>query len=296
MRPASRHVHHAAFLAFAGLVACAPEPGGAADFELHDVGLRTPESVLHDPVADIYLVSNIAGDPFAHDGEGFISRIAPDGKVVDLRWIDGGKNGVTLDAPKGLALTTDHLWVADLDHVRRFDRRSGAPLGDVKIDGATFLNDVAVGPDGAIWVTDSGFLPGFEPSGSDAIWRVDSELHATVVCASSKLGHPNGIAAGSRDMFCVNWADGVFSLVGADGLVAPATLPAAQLDGLVRTPDGRWLISSWAGRCVYELAPDGTATVRIGELDAPADIGFDALRGRVLIPSFTADRLIARKL
>src|SRR5437764_1461290 len=42
-------------------------------------GFLTPESVLHDPVQDIYFVSNINGSPTAKDNNGFISRVRPDG-------------------------------------------------------------------------------------------------------------------------------------------------------------------------------------------------------------------------
>jgi hypothetical protein len=40
---------------------------------------------------------------------------------------------VVLNAPKGLALSADTLFVADIDHVRLFDRVSGAPKGHIKV-------------------------------------------------------------------------------------------------------------------------------------------------------------------
>ena len=266
------------------------------DLVIADVGFATPESVIHDEIADVYLVSNISGDPFAKDGDGFISRLAPDGSVLALRWIDSSRTSTRLDAPKGLALTAEHLWVADIDTLRRFDRQTGEFAGSVPIEGSTFLNDVTVGPDGELYVTDSGFGPGFEPNGSDAIWRVAADLSVRALCQDPTLGNPNGIAYGNVDLFAVSWTTGEFALVGEKGPMAPVKLPTAQLDGLVRTPDGRWLISSWAGRCVYELAPNGTATVVVAEVDTPADIGFDGTRMRILIPSFSSDRVIVRRL
>ena len=65
-----------------------------------DVGFSTPESVLHDPTADVYLVSNIVGNPAEVDGDGFISRLSPSGEVLELRWIDGASDAVTLHAPR----------------------------------------------------------------------------------------------------------------------------------------------------------------------------------------------------
>jgi hypothetical protein len=281
-----------------GLAGCGAEPAAApaADFELSGVGFATPESALHDPVADLYLVSNISGDPFGKDGDGFVSRIAPDGRVLDLKWIAGGQRGVELDAPKGMALTAAHLWIADIDQVRRFDRSSGAPAGAVAIPGATFVNDLAVGPDGAVYASDSGLKAGFEASGTDAIWRIDAELRAEPLFRGEALGQPNGLAFGDRDLFFVSWRTGVFALCSSAGPLAELKLPAAQLDGLVRTGEGRWLASSWAGRCIYRIAPTGAVETLWSDLEAPADLGFDARRGRLLIPLFTGDRLLVRKI
>ena len=69
-----------------------------------DAGFSTPESVLHDAASDVYLVSNINGNPLDVDGNGSISRVSFDGTVAQLKWIEGGANGVTLNAPKGMAI------------------------------------------------------------------------------------------------------------------------------------------------------------------------------------------------
>ena len=122
----------------------ASPPAAKADVALtvQEVGFMTPESALHDPVADLYLVSNIEGGPGDEDGNGFISRVSPDGAVQSLKWIDGFSDGITLNAPKGMAIVGETLYVADIDHVRKFDRRAGTPAGAIKIDGAKFLNDI----------------------------------------------------------------------------------------------------------------------------------------------------------
>jgi len=119
-------------------------------------GFNQPENLVYDSVADVFLVSNMgSGDATAHDNNGFISRVAPNGHVLSLRWIAGGEHGVNLDAPKGLAIHGDTLAVADLGSVHLFDRRSGAPLGSVAVSGLV-LNDVAFAPDGSLWITDTG--------------------------------------------------------------------------------------------------------------------------------------------
>lgn len=287
-------------LAACGTEPVEPDPAAAPpplpDFELGGVGLATPESVLHDPIADVYLVSNISGDPFATDNDGFVTRVTPDGQIENLEWIAGGQDAVVLNAPKGMALTDEFLWIADIDHVRWFERTSGRPAGSLRIEGATFLNDLTVGPDGAIYVTDSGLAPGFAPSGTDAVHRIGADHQVETVCSGTGLGQPNGIAAAERDLFTVTWKNGTFGLVTPDGLTAELKLPATQLDGLVRVTGGRWLASSWEGRCIYTIAPGGDVQVLYGDLESPADIGFDHARGRLLVPLFTEDRVIVRKL
>src|SRR5438105_1560066 len=96
---------------------------------------RTPESVLFDEQADVYLVSNVNGQPTVKDNNGFIARVRPDGHVDSLHFIQGGRGGVTLNAPKGMGIRGDTLFVADIDEVRMFSRTSGAPLGSMRIPG-----------------------------------------------------------------------------------------------------------------------------------------------------------------
>src|SRR5512146_3108429 len=122
----------------------APPPAPTATRVSAVPGFSSPESVLHDSAQDVYFVSNINGSATAKDGNGFISRVTPEGAVVNLRFIEGGKNGVVLNAPKGMALAGDTLWVADIDAVRAFDARTGAPLDSVSLStlAAVFLNDI----------------------------------------------------------------------------------------------------------------------------------------------------------
>src|SRR5918996_3100113 len=121
--------------------------------------LEAPEAARFDPTLGVYFVANINGDPLGKDGNGYISRITRDGQVDSLKFIAGGRGGATLNAPKGMAIAGDTLWVADIDVVRGFNRRSGKLVSNVRVPGAKFLNDVAAGPDG-IYVTDTGFGAG----------------------------------------------------------------------------------------------------------------------------------------
>ncbi|HIA03545.1 MAG TPA: hypothetical protein EYN66_16835, partial [Myxococcales bacterium] len=113
------------------------KPVAKGVIKVTDVGFETPESILHDTEMDLYYVSNINGSPLAADGNGFISRIAPSGKMVALKWLDGTKEEITLNAPKGMVLVERTLFVTDLDHVRKFDAESSTSTGNIKIAGSS---------------------------------------------------------------------------------------------------------------------------------------------------------------
>lgn len=260
-----------------------------------DAGLQTPESVLHDDQADVYLVSNINGQPAEKDDNGFIARVRPDGTVEELRWIDGAADGVTLHAPKGLALHGDTLFVSDIDSVRAFHRTSGESLGARGVPGASFLNDLATDTDGTLYVSDTGVNPDFSPAGTDAVYRFDG-MEAVAVAEGSELNGPNGIAVHDGTLTIVGFGGARILQLSTGQDSVPETLaelPGGQLDGIVRLQDGSFLVSSWETQSVYRVpgAGAGGATAVVEGVPSPADIGWDAGRGRLLIPVFQENRL-----
>lgn len=255
-------------------------------------GFATPESVRHDPRADVYLVSNINGNPSAADDNGFISRVSPAGQVQALKWIDGASPTVTLNAPKGMAIAGDTLYVADITAVRMFDRTTGQPKGAVTVPGAAFLNDVVAGPDGAVYVTDTGVNPDFSPNGKDAVYRIKDGVLSTVA-AGAFLKNPNGITIlPNGRLLVVTFApDGTIYELSTSGAQSHIRrLPKGQLDGVEAVSGQVLLVSSWAASAVYRVT-GAAATVAVPEVQSPADIGYDRGRDRVLIPIFQGNQV-----
>ncbi|MFN2638419.1 MAG: hypothetical protein ABR585_15580, partial [Gemmatimonadaceae bacterium] len=93
---------------------------------------------------DVYFVSVMNGPGSDKDGNGYIVKINAANLGESQLFAVGGKNGVRLDAPKGLAIHGDTLWATDIDVLRAFNRFSGKPLGgiDLKPYGAVLLNDI----------------------------------------------------------------------------------------------------------------------------------------------------------
>lgn len=278
--------------------AAAVESGPSAAVALTVEGLQTPESARFDPELGVYFVSNINGSPMAKDGNGFISRLTRDGKIDSLKFIAGGRDGATLNGPKGLAIKGDTLWVADIDAVRAFDKRSGQPIATVSLAGkAHFLNDAVLGPDGAIYFTDTGVADdgkggmGGHP-GPDQVFRVEGRK-ATVAFAFGGKPGPNGIAwdsAGGKFMIVPFGTDTIYTWAPGDSAPAFAAKGPGMMDGLEPLGDGRFLVTSWADSSLFLLQGDKTTRL-VGGLPGPADIAFDRERNRVAVPLFTENKL-----
>lgn len=284
----------------AALPACAESEAPAAP-ELRRVGgFSTPESVLHDEERDVYLVSNIVGSPVEKDDRAFISRVSPDGEVLDRTWIDGASEGVTLNAPKGMAIAGGRLYVADIDAIRVFDASDGAPIEDIEVAGAGLLNDVAAMPDGSIVVSDSGVAiedGAFASIGTDALVSVDPGGEVSRLIADPALPHPNGVACAEGEIWVAYLGAARVDALDASGkLRREIALPSGTLDGLVRLDDGRLLVSSWDAGAVFEIDPAGDAAPRVStlaaDLPSPADLGWDRARDRLLVPLFNDGEIV----
>lgn len=297
--------------AAASVLACAKEtsrtdsaaaggpPGGGAsavDGGARKVGetpdMKVPESVRYDPDLDVYYVANINGNPSQKDNNGFIARVRADSTGGSTILVQGGQRGVTLNAPKGMALAGDTLYVADIDAVRMFNRRSGASLGsiDLRPYKATFLNDVAVGPDG-IYVTDTGIR--FDAGGAmthpgvNRIFRIAGRK-VTEAARGDSLANPNGITwDATKQRFILAPFGGPNVQAWSPGQSAPTKLVSGpgQYDGVEIVRDGI-LVSSWADSAVHIIRGDTSMTKLVGNVSAPADVGVDTRRDVLAIPRF----------
>src|SRR5687768_6942836 len=106
-------------------------------------GLANPESVISD--GEYLYVTNIGkGGPTAKDGDGYISKLTLEGKLISKSFFEG-----KLNAPKGTAIIRGAMYVADIDHIIGFNLRNGKRLIDIGLGhhGTSFLNDLTVKDD-----------------------------------------------------------------------------------------------------------------------------------------------------
>jgi sugar lactone lactonase YvrE len=269
--------------------AMAPEQVGEV------AGLATPESALFDATRNVWYIANINGVPNEADNNGFITRVSADYATVDTTFIAGGTNGVALDAPKGMALVGDTLWVADITHLRAFDVTTGAPVASLAVEGAVFLNDVVVGAPGTLYISDTGirFGPdGMTHPGPDRVFALTGRTVAEVLRFEGEPG-PNGLLfdeARGR-LLIVPFAVGtIFEWTPGSAAADSVASGPGGFDGAVRLADGRVLVSSWADSTVHVLA-DGALKPLITDVPAPADLGVDAKNGVVAVPLFELGRV-----
>lgn len=255
------------------------------------VAFASPSAIIYDKDRDLYWVSNLNGE--GPKGRGFISRLEPDAERSTLNYIDGGRQGVPLEAPRGLAVFGDVLYVADVSTVRKFRASNGEPLGNVEVPGAVFLSDVAAAVDGSLYIADVGSDPNeaaISEEGADAIYQVSPAGQVSVVARRTDLGGPFALAATETGLWvtCSGTSELLLLVPGGnDQAVSDAgrlALPGPAPRGLVALPDGTFVISSETAGTVYRGYRDGPFQPIIGDLEAPADVGFDTRRQRLLIP------------
>ena len=258
-------------------------------------GLDAPEAVRWDPDLKLWWVANINGEPGAKDNNGYLSRVSADGKIDSLKFVAGGRNKVTLNAPKGMAIVADTLWVADIDVVRGFNRKTGAPVVSVKVPGAIFLNDVSVGPEG-LYVTDTGVLmgPGGKSShpGPDAVYRIAGRTVTMAVKFDGQPG-PNGItwdSAGGRFVVVPFGDKSISSWAPGDSTPQKLGEGPGMQDGVEEFGGGRFLVTSWADSSLSVLS-EGKLTRLAGDLPGAADLGYDPASGRVAVPQLTENKV-----
>ncbi len=222
-------------------------------------GMQTPESVYLDEGSGYLYVSQIAGQPGEKDGNGRIAKIGLDGSVVAADWVTG------LNAPKGLRSFAGTLWVTDIDEVLGIDIVSARITARIKPEGAKFLNDLAIGADGTIYVADTMM---------SRIYAV-KDGKASVFAEGDELEGPNGLFAEGERLVVAAWGkpEADFStkvpgrVYALDYKTKRKTLitkqPIGNLDGIEQDARGGFIVTDYvAGKAIQVTSTGGTHVVR----------------------------------
>ncbi|MEO5907023.1 MAG: hypothetical protein ABIQ11_09865 [Saprospiraceae bacterium] len=248
-----------------------------------DTTFKTPESVLYDPVTNLLYVSNIGGvPPIKKDGDGFISQVGLDGKVINLRWAKG------FDAPKGMSLVGNTLYVTDIDRIKAVDTKTGKTTNTWKVAGSSFLNDIAVSTDSIIYITDS----------DKRTIHMLQNGKVTSVYSDTTVGGINGIYVDGNTLMLAGYESGnVYTMNIGDKSVHKVASGIPNGDGIERYRNG-WLVSNWGGE-VYYIDDKGRVTEVLDTQEAKlnsADIEVIEDKDLIIIPTFFGNRVTAYTL
>jgi len=225
---------------------------GARSLELmwRASGFEQPEGAALGPDGS-YFISNIGpGDSGALDGNGYVSKLKPDGSLAAARFAEG------LHAPTGMVVMDGVLYVADRDGVAMIDAATGAGRGKVIIEGVQFLNDLTEWK-GDILVSDSG---------TGAVHKVTPD-GASLFASSDGWAGINGILGDGDRLLITTMTDGkLIDMRGADSERVIAT-GMHDADGVGLVPGGGYLVSSWPGE-IHFVGEDGTVSLLV---DTKAD-------------------------
>jgi hypothetical protein len=243
-----------------------------------DSVISIPESVLPDKKRRILYVSLINGGPWDADGKGGVGRLSPDGKKFDSTWITG------LHAPKGLGIYRNRLYVADMNNVVVIDIKSGKIEKNVTIDSAKGLNDITVDNKGIVYVSDSK---------AATIYRIENDIASLYLDNQQGV---NGLKVVDNDLYILAGK----SFVKADAqknITKVADLEQGG-DGIEPIGNGDFIVTSWGGWIYYVTAGGKVETLldTHHEKKNTADIGYDASKRIVYVPTFFAKTVVAYKL
>ena len=215
-----------------------------------------PESVVSDISGQHLYVSNINGQPTQLNGKGYISKLSVDGKVIEQHWLQG------LDAPKGMAIAGDTLYVADMQQVHVVSLAQGRIVNRFVAPKAKMLNDITIGNDGTAYISD--LLGG----GIYRLKRGIKKSEMTLWFTHKQLAHPNGLLWQGNDLLVASWGLGmnpdfttntpgsIFKINASDNKPSLTLMPAAtemgNLDGLASFKNSLY-VSDWISGALFKV-------------------------------------------
>jgi hypothetical protein len=246
-------------------------------------GFVAPESAVFDRQRNQFYVSNMGSwGEGATAGDGFISRVSADGRILDLRWVIG------LDSPKGLALANGRLYVGDDPDLVEIDpAKGGITARYAPADGPGGFNDCSADPAGNVYVFSRRLATVFRlRAGRFLPWaRIDA----------AKAGGPNGLLAERDRLLLGGWV-----VRGDDGQETPGHLstltyadrklgrlgdqPIGHIDGIEADGRGGYTVTDWMTGDVLRVSAEGQPTSLLKLPKGAADHEYVADRRLLVIP------------
>ena len=243
--------------------------------------LKVPESVMYDKENHIIYVANINGKPTEKNNMGFISKISLDGKIVTLKWVDG------MNAPKGMGLKDNLLYVTDIDRIHVIDKNKDQIIKTHDVSGAKFLNDIAIDSKGNVYATDMLTKKVLILKNN----KVDTWIDL------NEYSKPNGLFMEEPDLL-VGTADGLLRISLNKKDIKMEISNKGGIDGLKKIRKGEYIVSDWKGKTQLigkNKRPIVLLDTTNKKINA-ADLEYIPDKRLIIIPTFFDNRVVAYKL
>lgn len=254
-------------------------------------GLQQPESIVQTVNNDGFYISNVNGKPSAVDGNGFISLVASDGTIKDLKWVDG------LNAPKGMSIHDNTLYVADIDELLVIDIPTASITHRFSTNDNSFLNDVVTSPDGIVYVSDTA---------TNRIYHL-TDKHFEIWLEDKRLENPNGLYIDNEHIVVSSWGQMVDSnwntkIPGHILLISQQSkqitdfannTPIGNLDGLVKLDSQSFLVTDWMNGKLMQVSTNGEIKTILELGQGSADMLYIRNKKLLLIPQMLKNKLLA---
>ncbi len=286
-----------------------PAPDGAFEPVSPNVkvfgAIYSAESCSYDAARGVIVVPNRGVPQTVQTNNAWVSFINHDGSVHTARWV-GVQNPperanltppLVLNEPYGSDIANGLLYVADRDGgtvpnepsvavIRKFDLRSGAPAGEVRVERVSWFNDIEVADDGTVYATVTGVGGATPDPATWQVWRIAPDGAASLFVQGAPLRQPNGVAFDAQgNVVVVNIGNAdvlTFSRTGQ--LVRTEQAAQAGNDGLVIMPDGTKYVSSVINGGVSRLRPGRPAELIARNIPSAASMCYDAGANQLVIP------------
>jgi sugar lactone lactonase YvrE len=242
-----------------------------------DTILKVPESVLYSSKHNVLFVANIDGTaPWGKDGKGSIGKVGLDGKIIAVDWVTG------LNAPKGMGLYKNKLYVADITEVVIIDVATASIIKKISIDSAQTLNDITIDKKGVVYVSDSR---------GRKVYKIKNDVPTLLI---DNLKRPNGLLANNDALYVLD--DGVmYRLEKNKPLIFITDGMDGGTDGIENVNGNDFIVSCWAG-VIWYVNANGTKQLLLdtqAQKINSADIGYNAKKRIVYVPTFWKNSVVA---
>jgi hypothetical protein len=174
--------------------------------------IYSAESCSYDTERGLIVVPNRGVPQNVQTNNAWVSFINHDGSVHTARWIGvqtpAERASLTpplvLNEPYGSDIANGMLYVADRDGgttatepsvavVRRFNMKTGAPAGEIRVDRVAWFNDIEVADDGTVYATQTGDRSATPDASTWQVWKLSPDGSASIFVQGAPVAACAGV-------------------------------------------------------------------------------------------------------